>query len=179
MGVKSVLIELPSGVVALQLMTASYHRGTLTSVKQEAYKLAREFEKAGFAVARVKIEAMVNNQDVPVTDRQAQVLPTTNYFEFHIKVTLAPSDIEMLAQLCQQHDAHLSANAFKYQSHGQQQRFITMRMYGVGLYTAQSRFNALLGVLRAKNIKFSQPQQEYSVFDSNINLDNGWLTNNG
>ncbi|MBW4599393.1 MAG: hypothetical protein KME29_07220 [Calothrix sp. FI2-JRJ7] len=175
MGVKSVLIELPSGVVANQLMTASYHRGTLISVKQEAYKLAREFASSGFAVARVKIEAMVNNQDVPVTDRQAQVLPTTNYFEFHIKVTLAPSNIEMLAQLCLYHDAHLSANAFKYQQHGQQQRFITMRMYSVGLHTAQVSFNTLLAALRTKKIKLSQPQQEYSVFDSNINLDAGWF----
>lgn len=175
MGIKSVLIELPQGVVAKQLMTASYHRGTLISVKQEAYSLAREFDLAGFKIARVKIEAMVNNQDVPISDIQAQVLPETNYFEFHVKVTLAPTNIEMLAQLCQQHDAHLSANAFKYQSHGQQQRFITMRMYGIGLHTAQLRFNTLLSVLRAKNIKLSQPQQEYSVFDSNINLDNGWL----
>ncbi|RUT00941.1 hypothetical protein DSM106972_069470 [Dulcicalothrix desertica PCC 7102] len=156
-------------------MTASYHRGTLISVKQEAYKLAREFESSGFAVARVKIEAMVNNQDVPVSDRQAQVLPTTNYFEFHVKVILAPSDIEMLAQLCLHHDAHLSANAFKYQQHGQQQRFITMRMYGVGLHTARLRFNTLLAELRATKLKLSQPQQEYSVFDSNINLDAGWF----
>lgn len=156
-------------------MTASYHRGTLISVKQEAYNLAREFDLAGFAVVRVKIEAMVNNQNVPVSDKQAQVLPTTNYFEFHVKVTLAPSDIEMLAQLCLHHDAHLSANAFKYEQHGQQQRFITMRMYGVGLHTAQVSFNTLLAVLRAKNIKLSQLQQEYSVFDSNINLDAGWF----
>lgn len=156
-------------------MTASYHRGALTSVKQEAYKLAREFELVGFAVARVKIEAMVNNRDVPVSDKQAQVLPTTNYFEFHVKVTLAPSDIEMLAQLCLDHDAHLSLNAFKYGQHGQQQRFITMRMYGVGLHTARLRFNNLLAVLRAKKLKLSQPQQEYSIFDSNINLDAGWF----
>jgi hypothetical protein len=173
--VKSVLIELPQGVVAKQLMTASYHRGTLTSVKQEAYSLVCEFEKVGFKIARVKIEAMVNNKDVPISDIQAQLLPKTNYFEFHVKATLAPEYIGVLAQLCQQHGAHLSANAFKYQPHGQQQRFMTMRMYGVGLHTAQVSFNTLLAALKAQNIKLSQPQQEYSVFDSNINLDNGWI----
>jgi hypothetical protein len=174
--VKSVLIELPQGIVPKQLMTASHHRGTLQSVKQQAYSLARKFDLAGFEIARVKIEAMVHNQDVPTSDAQAQLLPTTNYFEFHVKVTLAPEDIEMLAQLCQEYNAHLSVNAFKHQPHGIQQRFITMRAYSVGLNSAFMSFNALLTVLKAKGLKLSQPQQEYTVFDSNINIDSGWFT---
>lgn len=132
LGVKCVLIELSQGV-RQQPMTASYHHGTLKNVLVEVYQLAQLIEE-GFAVTRIKIEAMVSNQDVPVDDDEAQKLPNTNYFEFHSKVTLAaskvtlPTSADMLAlkEYCREHNAHLSANAFKQQI-DVQQRFITMR----------------------------------------------------
>jgi hypothetical protein len=176
LGVKCVLIELPQGLTRSQPMTASYHHGTLTSVFCEVQVIAQKLMEAGFEVTRIKIEAMLGNCDVPVTDDEALELPVTNYFEFHVKVILsAIADIKVLQQYCCEHDAHLSANAFKQESDGQQQRFITMRLYNLGKYTAQSRFDLLLTGLKAKGFKFCQQQREYTVYDSNINLDAGWI----
>ncbi len=73
-----------------------------------------------------------------------------------------------------QHDAHLSANAFKIVD-GKQQQFITMRVYGMGYKSAQTRFDNLLKLLRSKGFKLSQQQREYAVYDSNLNLDAGWI----
>jgi hypothetical protein len=175
--VKCVLIELPEGVTQTQPMTASYHRGTLTQVWTEVYSLAQEICQIGFQVTRVKIEAMVYNQDIPVTDSEVKKHPVTNYFEFHIKALLSPeSDLEALRQHCAKFNAHLSVNAFKMNVNGQQhQRFITLRIYELGRRSATASFQKLVTSLRARGISLMEPQLEYTVYDSNLDLDAGWL----
>ncbi|KAF3891265.1 hypothetical protein DA73_0400032860 [Tolypothrix bouteillei VB521301] len=176
LNVKCVLIELPNGVTRSQPMTASYHRGTLTQVWTEVHNLAQRICLAGFQVTRVKIEAMPYNQDIPVTDNEVSQHPVTNYFEFHIKALLSQeTDLEGLRQHCAKFGAHLSVNAFKLNASGQHHRFITLRVYGLGRRSAQARFQALLTSLRARHILLVQPQQEYTVYDSNLELDAGWL----
>ncbi|MEL6461562.1 MAG: hypothetical protein AAFQ91_25575 [Cyanobacteria bacterium J06621_15] len=173
--VKSVFIELPKGVNRSQPMTASYHHGTFRDVLQKINQIAQNIVDAGFEVTRIKIEAMVSNQDIPMYDIEAQKLPKSNYFEFHVKTILSGSDnLEMLRQCCLQHDAHLSKNAFKKFINEKQERFITMRMYGVGYKSAQTGFDKLINCLKAKGFKLSQQQREYAVYDSNLNLDAGW-----
>jgi hypothetical protein len=177
LGIKCILIELPQGVMRSQLMTASYHHGKIKDVLLQVQEIARKVSIAGFTVTRFKIEAMVSNSDVPITDDAAQKLPTTNYFEFHVKVILHKCEnLSALTEYCCQHNAHLSQNPLKKSIDGQQQRFITMRVYAVGLHTAQARFYTLLTDLKQKQFQLSQPQQEYTVFDSNIHLDDGWFT---
>ncbi len=84
---------------------------------------------------------MVSNRDIPISDIEPQKLPKTNYFEFHIKAILSVDEnLEILRKYCLQHDAHLSANAFKKLVDGKQQRFITMRAYAVGYKSAQRMF---------------------------------------
>ncbi len=176
LGVKCVLIELPDGIARSQPMTASYHHGKLQNVLAEVQGLAQILADAGFEVTRIKVEAMTNNCDIPEDDKEAQALPASNYFEFHVKVTLpGNADVEMLQVECRQRDGHLSANAFKYQSNGQQQRFITMRLYGVGRQSAEARFNEFLQWLEGKGLKLSHKLREYTVYDSNAALDAGWI----
>lgn len=175
-GIKCVIIELPCGISKNQPMTASIHRGTLNKVLQEVKQLAQKIIAEGLAVTRIKIEAMVSNQDIPKSDDEAKALPATNYFEFHVKTTLAAdADLEALKQFCWQYNAHLSTNALRYLKDGYQQRFITMRLYQMGLFNARSTFKILLDALKAKNLKLDPPQLEYTVYDSNSNLDAGWF----
>ncbi|MUH01139.1 hypothetical protein F7734_56295 [Scytonema sp. UIC 10036] len=177
LNVKCVLIELPNGVTRSQPMTASYHRGTLAQVWTEVHNLAQRICLAGFHVTRIKIEAMLYNQDIPVTDSEVLRHPVTNYFEFHIKALLSKeTDLEALRHHCAEFGAHLSVNAFKLNPNGQHHhRFITLRVYGLGRRSAQARFQELLASLRARHISVVQPQQEYTVYDSNLELDAGWL----
>jgi hypothetical protein len=211
LNVKCVFIELTEGVTRSQPMTASYHQGTFKDVLQQINQIARKIVNADFQITRIKIEAMVSNRDIPISDIEAQKLPQNNYFEFHVKAILsADENLEMLRQYCLQHDAHLSANAFtpiplkdylsfftsflcalcvsavfysvifyregsKQLVDGKQQRFITMRVYGVGYKSAQTRFDNLIALLKAKGFKLSQQQREYTVYDSNLNLDAGWI----
>jgi len=171
LGVKPLLIELPQGVTKSQPMTASYHQGTLTQVRSEVETLAQKLLEANLSVIRIKIEAMVTNKNIPQEDSEALLLPESNYFEFHVKVTLPEGKEEILRNYCQQHQAHLSKNVLK----GQQQRFITMRMYGVGLKNAQPKFKGLLTGLKTQGYPLSNIQQEYAVYDSHVGLDAGWI----
>ncbi|MGB3636287.1 MAG: hypothetical protein WBA39_01650 [Rivularia sp. (in: cyanobacteria)] len=173
--VKCVFIELPEGVTRSQPMTASYHHGTFSDVLQQINQIAQNIVNADFEITRIKIEAMVSNQDIPISDIEAQRLPKTNYFEFHVKAILSAwENLEMLRKNCLQHDAYLSANAFKIVDE-KQERFITMRVYGMGYKSAQQHFDNLLKLLKSKGFKLSQQQREYTVYDSNLNLDAGWI----
>ncbi len=175
LGIKCVLIELSEGVTRFQPMTASYYHGTFQDVIQKINQTAQKIADAGFEVTRIKIEAMVSNQDIPISDMEAQKLPKSNYFEFHVKAILsADENLEMLRKYCLQYDAHLSANTFKKLCDGKQQRFITMRVYSTGYKSAQTRFDMLLLYLKSKGFKLSQQQREYTVYDNNLNLDVGW-----
>ena len=157
-------------------MTSSYHRGTFPQVWADVQHLADQIFQARFQVVRVKIEAMVYNQDIPVEDGEVCCHPSTNYFEFHIKALLPiDTDLKVLESYCTEQGARLSANAFKQIANGYHQRFITLRLYQVGRKSAQARFQALLESLRSHSIQLTQPQQEYTVYDSNLQLDAGWL----
>src|SRR5436305_703562 len=72
LGVKSVLIELPEGEARSQPMTSSYHRGDLDAVAAEVVAIARRLRAEGFAVTRVKLEALVGNRGVPESDEEAR-----------------------------------------------------------------------------------------------------------
>ncbi|MEO1376111.1 MAG: hypothetical protein AAFW70_17720 [Cyanobacteria bacterium J06635_10] len=179
LNLKCVVIELPKGLTCCQPMTASYHYGGFKDVLKEINAIAKIISKRDFEITRIKIEAMVSNRDIPISDIEAQKLLKSNYFEFHIKVILSEDEnLEVLRKYCLEHDAHLSANAFKKLVDGKQQRFITMRVYGVGYKSAQKRFDNLLTLLKAKGFQLSQQQREYTVYDSNLSLDAGWIRSN-
>jgi hypothetical protein len=176
LGVKCVLIELPHGQTRSQPMTATYHRGSLAQVVEEVARLARALADRGFAVTRLKLEAVVTNDGVPASDDEARGFPPGNYFEFHVKVALpAGADLDVLRQLCRQHGAHLSSNALKRDDEGRTERFATLRVHGVGRRTAEARFDVLLDALTGAGYTLSNKLREYTIYDSNAAADAGWI----
>jgi inosine/xanthosine triphosphate pyrophosphatase family protein len=174
--VKCVFIELGQGAEPFQPMTASCHHGTLRQVLEEVQGMARSLAAEGFDVTRLKIEALGKNRDIPEDDASAQAWPA-NYFEYHVKVTLPPElkDLSVLRERCERHGAHLSRNARKVRADGASERFVTLRVSGLGRTNAEARFNALLQELAGTGLPLSQRLREYTVYDSNHALDRGWL----
>lgn len=173
-GLKCVRIVLARGATADQPM-ATWRRAdtTLPAVRAEAERLAADATAAGFAVVRLKVEVDPGNADVPQKD--AEAVPGL-YFESHVKLRLptgAPSDGLLAA--CERHAAHLSRNAFR-EGGGWQERFVTLRGYGVGWATAAARLGDLLAALAAAGESVVEHEAEYCVYDSNLALDAGWLT---
>jgi hypothetical protein len=175
LGVKPVLIDLPEGVTPSQPMTSSYHRGTVEDAAKAAAELTRAVRAGGFAITRVKLEAVATNHGVP-SDGEVASMPRDCYFEFHIKLLLSPDADELrLKDVCRRHSSHLSRNAFKTRSDGRTERFVTMRVYHAGKQTAFLRLDALTVDLTGAGFEIANIQREYSLFDSHVGLDAGWL----
>ena len=174
--VKCIFIELSRGEEPFQPMTASYHHGTLRQAREEVQAMARALAAEGFDVTRMKLEALGKNRDIPEDDATAKALPAS-YFEFHVKVLLPAgvSDVEGLRSRCEKHGAHLSRNARKVREDGASERFVTLRVYGLGRANADARFTTLLEDLAGTGLTLTQRLREWTVYDSNHGLDRGWL----
>ncbi len=173
-GAKCVLIALPRGVCTFQPMTATYHRGRFADVREQVFGLAREIDAAGFVVSRVKIEATGANSGLPQTSREAQLAPN-NYFEFHMKVLLRDAaERAALETVAHVYGAHLSRNARFVAADGSEERFVTLRAYGMGQPEAVSVFRAFDDAVRKLDLPVSHRLMEYAVYDTNVGLDDGW-----
>ncbi len=177
LGVKCILIKLPRGITQTQPMANLVHVGHLPQARREVFAFAETLRREGFRVVRIKIEAAPHNEDIPLTDEQAQGHSPSRYFEYHAKLVLeAEAPLDDLLAACEPHKAHLSINAFKQREDGQLERFVTLRCQGVGKQSADSRLSALLQSLEVSGFPPVKVVSEYCVFDSNLSLDNGWLS---
>jgi hypothetical protein len=174
-GVKAIHIELPSGETPSHFITGSLHSGSFQKVTQEVERLAGQFEISDLKPTRWKIEAMVQNDAVPLSDEAARARPYSNYFEFHTKVTLLDYEqTDSLNAVCNQFGAHLARSASNKFSSGATQRFVTLRFHNEGRHTADAVFENLLTELRLAGYAPAHILKEYVVLDTNLDLDAGW-----
>jgi hypothetical protein len=175
---KCVLIVLARGAQVEQPMATWRRRATsLPVVVKEAWAHATEVNLLGLPVVRVKVEAAPTNEEIPILDADATAHPAQNYFEHHIKLlrdTQAPADA--LLRICESHGAHLSRNAFRQLAHGQEERFVTFRSYRVGRDSSERDLKRLLAALDRLAEQIVEVESEYCVYDSNLALDAGWLS---
>jgi hypothetical protein len=174
---KSVHIILASGEHAEQPMATWRRSGaTLPAVLSEARQIAAELQNDGFPPVRIKVEASTLNQNVPQSDEEAIGHATSNYFEHHVKLLrnrAAPCDGLMRA--CGKRFAHLSRNAWRERSQGKEERFVTLRSHRVGKGSSDRQLRELLDLLNAIGEQVIEVESEYCVYDSNLDLDRGWL----
>ena len=148
----------------------------LPDVLAEALRRADDLGRAGFAVARVKVEAAPFNEEVPATDEAAALQPPGNYFEHHVKLLRAAgAGREGLLQACHDHGAHLSRNAWREPAGGFEERFVTLRSYRIGRPASEQQLRRLLAALEGAGEQVVEVESEYIVYDSNLALDAGWL----
>jgi len=165
LGVKCVLIELARGAHRSQPMTSSHHSGDVAAIAAEITTIEGRIAAGGFTVTRVKIEADVTNEGIPVEHAG----PRGTYFEFHAKLR-EPADIDELRALCVGAGAHLSANAIE-----QGARFATLRVYEAGRDRAQAQFARLIDTLVGAGHTIVGTKAEFTLYDSRVELDAGWL----
>ena len=174
---KCVRIVLARGMHVDQPMATWRRDGTvLPSVLAEATARAKDLDHAGFTVVRMKIEADPSNDEVPATDAAALLQPTCNYFEHHVKLRRAvAAGRGLLLRVCLDHAAHLSRNAWHEPAEGCEERFVTLRLYRMGRSASEQRLHRLLGALEGAGEQIIDVESEYTVHDSNLALDAGWL----
>lgn len=173
---KCVRIVLARGEHVEQPM-ATWRRDStaLPAVVAETQQMISKLERVAIPIVRVKVEAAPDNEGVPQTDADAAE-HAANYFEHHVKLLRDPgADREMLLRTCVELGAHLSRNAWRENARGQEERFATMRCYHVGRVTAEQQLQRLLDALNALGENIVEVESEYTVYDSNVELDAGWL----
>ncbi|MGW0432580.1 nucleotidyl transferase AbiEii/AbiGii toxin family protein [Micromonospora sp. NPDC003197] len=179
-GVKYLRIVLDRGATPDQPMLTSRGRGTLAEQRDAAQELADRLRQDGYVVTRVKIEAAPWNEDVPQTDQEAEALPAGCYFEHHVKLVLADEDaVAAVRILVEPHDARVSRNARRALDGDRHERFVTQRCWHVGLPTARQRLDDLLAALTAGGFSTAEVEQEFVVYDDNLTVDAGWITQPG
>jgi hypothetical protein len=176
-GLKFTHIMLARGKRASQpMLTREARATTLPAELAAATALADTLRAERLDVCRVKIEASPWNAEVPQTDGDALLQPADRHFEHHVKLLLASgADLGPLIDLAIAHDAHVSRNALRARGDGRQERFVTQRCYGVGLSTAAAKHASLVDTLRAQRYDVLDEEREYVVYDSNAELDAGWI----
>jgi hypothetical protein len=176
-GTKCVWIVLARGAHADQPMATWHSRNTiLPAVLNDANVRAADLDALGIRVTRVKIEAAPSNAEVPRRDEETADHAPENYFEHHVKLLRAASAPRaVLLELCDTFGAHLSRNAFRDTADGREERFVTLRNYGVGSGTSERQFRRLLAALREVGEHVIEFESEYCVYDSALELDAGWL----
>jgi hypothetical protein len=149
--------------------------GGLKQQLQLAQAAAQELQHVGLEVTRIKIEAGLENNNVPRSNIAAQALSNC-YFEYHLKLLLSGDrERSTLIDLIQPHGAHLSRNARRQRSDGQREYFVTQRCFNAGSMAAQQHFQDLAGVVINRGYSMISSHGEYVVYDNNIDLDRGWI----
>jgi hypothetical protein len=127
---------------------------------------ATYLQEQSLAVTRTKLETAAHYTHLATPGRGPAFAP---YFEWHGKVPYQQA--KALRALCEQHGAHLSANALRGES---TTRFVTVREFGT-IATFQARVAYLLAAMQSQWPLLKQ-ESECCVYDSNQDLDAGWLT---
>lgn len=164
-----------------QPMLTYWLRGDDNSCMTYAFMISQEMRiNYLMNILRIKVEAVATNESVP------KELPgdSLNYYEFHFKVDYNKESNETIAEqwddiamICSgKYGAHLFFNP--YSKKGSMIPVITLRRY----YTTYEK--ALQDAVwlsedleRAGYKRITDIQKEYSVLDTNVHMDEGWLFN--
>lgn len=172
-GLKCLHILLERGRTPSQPMLSRRSCGTLTSELSHGRDLCQRLRTNGFVVTRLKLEVSPYNVDVP---SGTCGLGPAYYFEHHIKLLLpVDADAGSLIEIAERHTAHLSRNALKRRDDGWEERFVTQRVADAGRIVASQRLRDLLRDLERLSIPRLDVEEEFVVFDNQIELDAGWI----
>lgn len=170
-----------------QLMISHFTR---KNSEKEAILTAKKFESDmvafGIKVLRVKIESH-NTGSIPLTKKDYQnfyeYLKTKYedscgkpYFEFHVKIGNNTINEDYLQSL-QTDIKNYKGVAVSYNFCSSNCKpLLTIRVYDEGYQMSQKYKDNILDSLKLKGYIFEDKiQTEFSVYDTNENLDNGWL----
>lgn len=153
------------GDYPVQPMLTFWISGTIEEVTKTVSEIESDMIKNNIPIIRTKIEAMPHNDDVPTKCHD------NHYFEFHFKVKISSTkDWNNVAKLIVPYGGHLFYNPYNKTLNP----IVTIRRY-TSLDDLEKVYNVVKELLESHKYVLTQPEKEYSVYDSNVNLDKNWL----
>jgi len=180
---KALLLELDyvgKGFVGV-LQSSRYIQGDVADARQAAHTDAEVLRAAGFSVIREKVEAVSTNPGVPRDSSDAASSPADRYFEFHLLIDgkhgpLSEDDMLALRGLATEFSQRFSRPVpLSYNALKPAQRFLNLRARGCGVAEAMQPVDQLAAAIAARDLVVKKTIAEYICFDSNRDVDNGWL----
>jgi hypothetical protein len=176
-GMKLTHIVLLGGEHPSQPMITRHSSGLLQNSYGEAPRIAEQIRSLGAEIRRIKIEMDADNPAAPASAGDAMLCPPTCYFEHHIKLLLpAGQEHASLTNIANRHRARLSRNVLRHRQDRFEERFLTQRLYRQGRDAAAAALHNLQMELEEQSFTILEIEAEYVVFDSNVDLDAGWLS---
>jgi hypothetical protein len=166
------------GLVSV-LQSTRYHDGADPSGPVANMLRDAEALSAHFEVVRLKMEAVATNEGVPQTDAEALAMPGDTYFEYHLKIDapVSPQNDEVLGRLARDLTRELDVKVpFSCNNmRDKNQRFLNARTYGLGFASSSAVVRRIEEAVARQGLALSKIIREFIVFDTNKELDRGWL----
>lgn len=174
---KSIWIELEGGQSINQPMFGIRMSSTARTQADNIKALVEAFAQ-DFLVKRIKVEAGPHNNNIPQSSDVALNEPDDCYFEHHVAMELkGDTDFDGLKSELAGYHGYLSRNAFKTAPQsGEQIRFATQRFSKVTQKEADAKLEKLVNYMKKKQLNVMRIEREYNIFDSNLHLDQGWMS---
>ncbi len=180
-GVKALHIKMNKKTKPMQLQTAAYHRfENYAKALEGANKTAQLLQLRGLPILRIRLEAMLFNEESPKTDLEAIKATNGNYFEFHARLEgINDDNFEIFEEIVKKHRTHVAGThnlghiKVNFSSVGQGHRYFgNMRCYKIGSETAMIAWKSLLReFVDNKFIIAKEVKPEYCVYDQRPDLD--------
>ena len=173
---KFIVIELSDGLTPVQpMVNFPLHKSPQKSW-EFIEEIINEMKALDFNIVRLKLEAGLQNENIPQTNDEAVNLTSMQYFEFHSQIKIPVSyDLKSLRISVKDYDGHLSRNAYKMESDFNFY-FITQRFYKIGKLEALQKLEKLQEFIGSLGLSVTKSIKEFNIYDSNIELDSGWMS---
>lgn len=147
-----------------QPMFTFWVNGHIDEVNKVVYDIEARMAKM-MPVLRTKIEAMAHNEGVP------NVCSDDHYFEYHFKVPVKnTTEWNLLVEIITPYGAHLFYNPYNKNL----TPIVTLRRY-TSLDDLDHEYKYMIKDLEYNQFVYHELEKEYSVYDSNVELDQNWL----
>lgn len=158
-----------SSVSNNQYMLSAFIRNTEDEAINKANYISLLLENDKIKVLRIKVEShSISKFPLTIFD-----LKTNSYFEFHVKVIVGNNTYERLDEDVAK---YLGVGVSYNLCSKNLKPLLTIRVYNKGFKYACDHKDIILEELKDKGYQFDlKIQQEYSIYDTNVMLDKGWL----
>ena len=166
--------------IQTQITTSSTIYGSLQDAWSEMHRLSDAFKMRGWKngnsfdvynwkVVRQKIETVPWH---PITINHKN--DGRNYFESHLTFIVPPDEKAKVDSYCELYGVHISRNALKHDVEGLSKFMGTLRSHE-SKELHEIRLKSILQYLANNDVVPTKTITEYSYYDSNEAIDQGWL----
>lgn len=158
-----------------EVMTSSVFMGNNRTAYEEMKRISTFLKESNFEVVREKIETVPWHPSAPSEKHQSPLMPINCYFETHLNVITSLAKQPLLAKIAKQHSAHLSRNIFKKIDNEFFTIMLTKRSYQGTREIFEKQSNDLNESLLEAGFQTSKKIVEFSLFDTKVSHDAGWI----